>query len=270
MKVGEKMGMGRFENKVAFVTGVAGAAGMGFATARALAEEGAALGIVDISERVHERAKELEAMGCNVVSYTADLTDLKAVKQVAEQMQETFRKVDVLANVAGMAFFGTSEIFKNVVDLSEEEWDFSININLKSTFNCIKSFLPGMIKQNYGRIVNVSSVTGPLVANPGESPYCAAKAGIMGLTRALALEVGKQGITVNAVAPGWIHTGASTEGEMAGALNTALGRAGTPQEVALLIRFLASDESSYITGQLVVIDGGNIIQEYKGPSELYY
>ena len=127
-----------------------------------------------------------------------------------------------------------------------------------------------MIEQNYGKIVNVSSVTGPLVANPRESSYCAAKAGIMGLTRALALEVGKNKITVNAVAPGWIHTGASTEAELAGALNTAMGRAGTPQEVAQLIRFLASDESSYITGQLMVIDGGNIIQEYKGPSELYY
>ena len=261
---------GRFENKIAFVTGVAGQQGMGYATAKALAEEGAALGIVDISDRVHERAGELKDLGYDVISFQADLTDLKAVVSMAEQMNQSYGRVDVLANVAGMALFGTSELFKKVMDITEEEWDFSLNINLKSTFFCMKAFLPGMIKQNYGRIVNVSSVTGPLVANPGESPYCAAKAGITGLTRALALEVGKQGITVNAVAPGWIHTGASTEGEMAGALNTALGRAGTPWEVAQLIRFLASDEASYITGQLIVIDGGNIIQEYKGPSELYY
>ncbi len=127
-----------------------------------------------------------------------------------------------------------------------------------------------MIERKYGKIINVSSVTGPLVANPGESPYCAAKAAIVGLTRALALEVGRQNITVNAVAPGWIKTGASTESELAGGENTGMGRPGTPDEVARLIRFLASDDSSYITGQLIVIDGGNIIQEYKGPSELYY
>ena len=261
---------GRFENKVAFVTGVAGEQGMGFAVAKALAEEGASLGIVDVSEKVHERAKDLSAMGYEVISFTADLTVRKDVEQIAEKMIKAYGKVDVLANVAGMAFFGTEEIFKDFVDLTEEEWDFSIDINLKSTFNCIKAFLPYMIKNHYGRIVNVSSVTGPLVANPGESPYCAAKAAILGLTRALALEVGKKGILVNAVAPGWIKTGASTEGELAGGLNTALGRPGTPEEVANLIRFLASDEASYISGQLIVIDGGNIIQEYKGPSELYY
>jgi len=264
------MNLGRFEKKVAFITGVAGSNGMGFATAKAFAEEGAALGIVDISERVHARAEELRKMGYSVISFTGDLTDYRSVSNLAQKMKESFERVDILVNVAGMAIHGTSEVFKNVVDLTEEEWDFSININLKSTFNCIKAFLPGMIEQSYGKIVNVSSVTGPLVANPGESSYCAAKAGIMGLTRALALEVGKKKITVNAVAPGWIHTGASTEAELAGALNTAMGRAGTPQEVAQLIRFLASDESSYITGQLMVIDGGNIIQEYKGPSELYY
>lgn len=261
---------GRFEGKVAFVTGVAGENGMGFATAKALAEEGAALGIVDISERVYDRAKDLKAMGYKVEAYTADLTNLKRLHEIADEMLKVYGKVDVLANVAGMALFGTDEIFKSVLDVTEEEWDFSIKINLNSTLNCIKAFLPNMLNQNYGRIVNVSSVTGPLVANPGESPYCAAKAAIVGLTKALALEVGKQGVTVNAVAPGWIKTGASTESELAGGQNTGLGRPGTPDEVAQLIRFLASDESSYITGQLIVIDGGNIIQEYKGPSELYY
>ena len=151
-------------------------------------------------------------------------------------MIKAYGRVDVLANVAGMAFFGTDEIFKDVVDLTEEEWDFSININLKSTFNCIKAFLPHMIKNQYGRIVNVSSVTGPLVANPGESPYCAAKAAILGLTRALALEVGKKGILVNAVAR-LDQNRSEYRGEIAGGANTALGRPGTPDEVAKLIRF---------------------------------
>lgn len=258
------------KGKVAFVTGVAGPNGMGFATAKALGEWGASLGILDISERVFERAKELKDLGYTVKAYQMDLKDRASLKEAAADMKKTYGKVDILANVAGMAFLGTDEVFKNVVDLLEEEWDFSIRINLKSTFNTIQAFLPLMLEQNYGRIVNVSSVTGPLVSNPGEAPYSAAKAGIVGLTKALAIEVGKQGVTVNSVAPGWIKTGASTEGEIAGGSNTAMGRPGTPDEVARLIRFLASDEASYITGQLVVIDGGNIIQEYKGPSELYY
>lgn len=258
------------QGKVAFITGVASPSGMGFAAAKVLAQWGASLGIIDISDRVFEREQDLKEMGFAVKAYKADLQDRPAVKAAAEDMLEVYGKVDILANVAGMAYFGTEEIFKEVAVLSEEEWDFSIGINLKSTFNTIQAFLPDMIKREYGKIINVSSVTGPLVANPGESPYCAAKAAIVGLTRALALEVGRKNITVNAVAPGWIQTGASTEGELAGGENTGMGRPGTPEEVAKLIRFLASDDSSYITGQLIVIDGGNIIQEYKGPPELYY
>ena len=258
------------EGKVAFVTGVAGESGMGYATAKALAEWGAAVGILDISDKVFERESDLIKAGYEVKAFKVDLTDREAVMDAANEMILLYEHVDILANVAGMAYFGTEEIFKDVVDLTEKEWDFSIEINLKSAFNTIQAFLPKMIEKGYGKIVNVSSVTGPLVANPGEASYCAAKAGIVGLTKPLAIETGKKGITVNSVAPGWIKTGASTEGELAGAENTSMGRAGTPYEVAKLIRFLASDESSYVTGQNIVIDGGNIIQEYKGPSELYY
>ena len=264
------MDISLLKGKTAFITGVASPNGMGYATAKALSEWGASVGILDISERVFDREKELRNSGADVKAYQLNLKDRSGLKAAAADMKSTFGRVDILANVAGMAFFGTEEVFKSVADLEEEEWDFSIAINLKSTFNTIQAFLPDMIKQNYGRIVNVASVTGPLVANPGEAPYCAAKAGIAGLTKALAIEVGRLGITVNAVAPGWIKTGASTEGEIAGGQNTAMGRPGTPDEVARLIRFLSSDESSYITGQLIVIDGGNIIQEYKGPSEHYY
>jgi 3-oxoacyl-[acyl-carrier protein] reductase len=130
--------------------------------------------------------------------------------------------------------------------------------------------LPGMIDRNYGRIVNVASVTGPMVSNPGEASYGAAKAAMVGMSRALAIEVAGYGITVNNVAPGWIGTGSSTEQEKIAAENTPMRRAGRPEEVAELIAFLASDEATYITGQMVVIDGGNTIQEYKGPSKYYY
>lgn len=258
------------KGKVAFITGVASPNGMGYATAKALSEWGACLGILDISEKVYERAEELRSKDVRVEAYQMDLTDRKGLQSIAEDMYKKYGKIDILANVAGMAFYGSKEVFKPVKDVREDEWDFSIKINLKSTFNAIQAFLPYMIDADYGKIVNVASVTGPLVSNPGEAPYSAAKAGIVGLTRALAIETAKSGITVNAVAPGWIKTGASTEEEVAGGLNTAMGRPGTPMEVAQLVRFLASDESSYITGQLIVIDGGNIIQEYKGPSNLYY
>lgn len=154
--------------------------------------------------------------------------------------------------------------------MSYESWDTSINRNLTLCFNVTKETLSYMIKSNYGRIVNVSSVTGPVVSNPGESAYSAAKAGIIGMSRALAIEAGVNNITVNNVLPGWIATASQTESEAAGGLNTPMRRSAEAAEVANAIVFLASREASYITGESIVVDGGNTIQEYKGPSNLYY
>ena len=146
-------------------------------------------------------------------------------------------------------------------DLTEKDWDKDIAINLKTNYNCTRAVIPDMVKQRYGKIVNLSSVTGNYVVFPGSAGYSAAKGGISALTRALALEVAEYGVTVNAVAPGWIAT---MPGSEKFDKTIPMKRCGKPEEVADLVLYLASDESSYITGQTIVIDGGNIIQEYKG------
>ena len=260
----------RFKNRVAIITGAGSEAGIGFATARALAGGGARVAITSTTDRIYERVETIGLEGADIKGYTADLMDRTQVKQLVERVRNDFGRVDILVNNAGMVQVGKKETFIHMVDLPQDEWDEAIDRNLNTCFNLTHAVLPSMIKNKYGRIVNVSSVTGPLVSNPGATAYSAAKAAMIGMSRSLAIEVAKYNITVNNVAPGWIATGSSTAEEKVAAENTPMGRAGRPQEVADLIAFLASDESTYITGQMIVIDGGNTIQEYKGPSDLYY
>ena len=259
---------GRLAGKVAVITGVAKQNSIGFATAQVFGdEEVEGLAIIDIADAVHACPVHL---GEHCSSHTADLTKAADVQRAIDEVVAKHGRIDVLVNNAGMVIYGQDEDFTAFQDMSEQQWDFGIAINLKSQFLVTRAVLPHMIARGYGRIVNVSSVTGPIVANPDEAVYCAAKAGVLGMTRGMALDVAKHGIAVNAVGPGWIDTGSSSDGESAGGLNTPFGRSARPEEVGKVIAFLASDDASYITGQLVVIDGGNTIQEYKGPSELYY
>jgi 3-oxoacyl-[acyl-carrier protein] reductase len=261
--------MRRVEGKVALVTGVAGPKGIGYATAKKLASEGAILAVTDISAEVYDRAKEIQSLGYKAVRFKVDCSKSQEVKQMAEKVLQQFGRIDILVNVAGAAPRGEAMVFKRFVDVTEEEWDRDIANNLKTTFNCTKAVLPSMIKQRYGKIVNISSVTGPIVSNPSTAAYSAAKGGVLGLTRALALDVAEYGITVNAIGPGWIATGRAEEIEDRLDPTIPLKRCGKPEEVADLVLFLASEESCYITGHMIVIDGANIIQEFKGEGELF-
>ena len=257
--------------KVALITGAGSRQGIGFAAARLLAQQGSKIAITSTTERIEERAHELGAEGADVFALPADLLDHARAHVLVDEVLARYGRLDILVNNAGMIQVGgPTDTSLPLAELSEKEWDYGIAINLKTAFNVTKAVLPFMLKANYGRIVNVSSTTGPVVSNPRETAYSAAKAGMVGLTRSLALELARQGITVNAVAPGWIETASSSAHEIIAGKNTPVGRAGRPDEVAAAIAFLASESASYITGQLLIIDGGNSLQEYKGPPDRYY
>jgi 3-oxoacyl-[acyl-carrier protein] reductase len=242
------------EGRSALVTGAGSPDGIGFAAARLLAERGARVAITSTTERIRERAQEIGALG-----FVADLTDWHEARTLVDAVGP----VDILVNNAGMVQTGVVEQDVAFLELTPERWERGIDVNLHTAFRLCRLAAPAMVERGWGRIVNVSSVTGAYVALEYSVTYGAAKAGVDGLTRGLALELGRTGVTVNSVAPGWIATGSSTEEELAAGRNTPLGRPGTPAEVAELIAFLASPASSYITGQSIVIDGGNILQELK-------
>jgi 3-oxoacyl-[acyl-carrier protein] reductase len=262
---------GRFSGRVALITGAGSSTGIGFATARLLGREGARVAIASTTERIHERVAELAVDGVIASGHVGDLTRAGVAARIMVEVMAVHERLDILVNSAGMTSIGEPESDLATLDTTEAAWDRVIARNLRTAFSMTRASLPALLSASPGgRVVFVSSVTGPLASNPRSSGYAAAKAGLTGLARSLAVEYGRQGLTVNCVLPGWIASGSQLAEEVVAGEHTPIGRSGTVDEVAEAIGFLASPGASYVTGQTLVVDGGNVVQEYKGPADDYY
>jgi len=245
----------RLEGRVAIVTAAAGA-GIGQATVRLLAKEGASVVVSDTHQRrTMEVAEALRAEGLRALGIPCDVTSREQVENMVRKTLDELGKIDFLVNNAGINRPGP------VHETSDEDWDLVIDTNLKGTFYCTRAILPTMIQQNYGRMVNISSIAGWATANQNEAAYCAAKAGIMAFTRCVALETAKYNITVNAIAPGFVPNPflerVYSKERLEWRLSTIpIGRGAKPEEIGNVILFLVSDEGSYITGETIAVSGG--------------
>ena len=245
--------MDLLKGKTAVITGAA--RGIGKAIALKFAQEGANIAFTDlaINEDAENTKKEIEALGVKVKAYASNAADFQQTEQVVNQIIEDFGTLDVLVNNAGITKDGL------MLRMSEAQWDAVINVNLKSAFNFIHASLPQMMKQRKGAIINMASVVG-VHGNAGQANYASSKAGLIALAKSVAQEMGPTGIRANAIAPGFIETA------MTAALpekvreewkkKIPLRRGGTPEDIAEVATFLASDMSSYVTGQVIQIDGG--------------
>lgn len=241
------------EGKVALVTG--SGRGIGRAIAEELAKRGADVVLADrILETAQKSAEEIAAQtGRRTLALEVDVASYESAKNMVDKALEAFGKIDILVNNAGITRDNL------IMRMDEADWDAVIDINLKGAWNCSKAVIRSMMKQRYGRIVNISSVSG-LAGQAGQTNYSASKAGLIGFTKALAREVASRQITVNAVAPGFIPTALTVDlpADLKESMIklTPLGRMGKPEEIAYAVAFFASDEAAYITGQVLSVDGG--------------
>jgi len=249
----------RLRERVAIVTGAG--QGIGKEIALALAKEGAKLVIVARSESVLVTLEEIQSLGAEGIAVRADVANSRQMEDMARKALASFSRIDILVNNAGVA----SNI--SLLDMKEQEWDETLDINLKGVFNCTKAVLPTMVSQKNGSIVNIASMSGAVIGfGMGEVHYASSKGGVLGFTRSAAAELGPLGVRVNAVAPGVIPTenlmAMQKMKDYAKILENVipLRRVGRPADIAGPVVFLASDEAQYITGQLIVVDGGLSIQ----------
>ena len=248
----------RLQGKVAIITGAG--KGIGYGIAKVFAEEGAKIVLVSRTETdLQKGVDEITKAGGNASYIVADVTKAEDMAKMAENTIKNHGRIDILVHNAGIYPVA------HILDMTLENWNHVINTNLTSAFLVVKACLPSMKKQNYGRIVFTSSISGPRVGWPGGSHYTASKAGINGFMKTIAIELAKDNITVNAVEPGNVLSEGleemTEEHREKISLGIPMGRLGTPEEIAYAHLFLASEEASYITGQSIIVDGGQILPE---------
>jgi 3-oxoacyl-[acyl-carrier protein] reductase len=245
----------RLDSLKALVTGAGDASGIGFAAAKALKELGAEVFITSTSDRIYKRAEELGAKG-----FIADLTSESDVQALESQISS----LDILVNNAGMTSVTSPAGPNEATDISQvslEALQKGMSRNLETAFLATKYFLPKIRKSQSGRIIMISSLTGPVMAMRNQPVYATAKAALIGLTKSIALDEAKYGITCNAILPGWIATDSISESEKSQGLSVPMGRGGSADEIASAIAWLSTPGASYITGQTIIVDGGNSIKE---------
>jgi 3-oxoacyl-[acyl-carrier protein] reductase len=248
--------------RVALVTGAGSPEGIGFATASVLGSMGAAVLVTATTARIEDRAAELREQGIDAAGVTADLTIESDATGLVAVASRRWGQLDIVVNNAGMISISDPHFESgDLASMSAEDWHLSMARNLDTAFLVSRAAVPGMAERGWGRVVMVTSVTGAVMAMRKDIGYAAAKAGMVGLTRAMAVDVADRGVTVNAIAPGWITTASQTPHEFEEGLATPSGRSGTASEVAAAAGWLCSPGAAYITGQCVVVDGGNSIAE---------